>query len=128
MVVVVVARDSADQGNKREKKDGFAGSTAMGASFAVSDGTITIGFEGSIGSTLGFVGSIRGMVGGVVLTYSLGGIGVPAGGMLSEPQWKMRVATAWTCVPFPPWEEARFVPAPVSTMVIISPVSWAWTW
>jgi hypothetical protein len=55
----------------------------------------------------------------------MGGMGVPVGGFMSEPQWKMRVATAWTREP----EEAgRFDTGPLSTMVIISLVFRVWTW
>jgi hypothetical protein len=61
---------------------------------------------------------------GIIWTGSPGGTGVPAGGFMSEPQWKMRVATACTCeLP----EEGRFVTGPLSTIVNISPVFNVWT-
>jgi hypothetical protein len=55
-------------------------------------------------------------------------MGVPAGGVWFEPQWKMRVATAWTRGPVPPWDGGSVEPLLVSTIVIISPVVRDLTW
>jgi hypothetical protein len=54
-----------------------------------------------------------------------GGTGTPGGAVWLWPQWKMRVT-------MPPWgalgTAGPAVPGPMSTMVMISPLSTAWTW
>src|SRR5262245_20121980 len=52
-----------------------------------------------------------------------GGIGTPGGGVLSEPQWKMRVVMVRTRPP-----RLDGAAGPSSRMVMVSPVSMALTW
>src|SRR5947207_1218840 len=60
----------------------------------------TVGLVTSTSSALGiFFASGLGKADGIFWTTSIGGMGVPGGGLRSEPQWKMRVATAWVCGP-----------------------------
>lgn len=65
-------------------------------------------------------GAAGGAGGGVKTVASGGGIGVPAGGLLSRPQRKMRVGISRESPPVPCGAEL--------TMVISSPVSTACTW
>src|SRR5438128_1038041 len=61
-----------------------------------------------------------------VCMSSAGGNGAPAGGAGLLPQWKIRVATA--CMRVPGRAPEVVVTGPLSTTVIISPVSRARTW
>ena len=78
--------------------DIFAGLAVLAVHLLIfADGALRRWERNALIALIAFAGSRGGMTGGMDWTYSIGGKGVPAGGFMSEPQWKMRVATAWTC-------------------------------
>jgi hypothetical protein len=85
------------------------------------------GVEGTRAGVVGLPTLAAGPLGrGADCATAVGGTGAPAGGVVLRPQWKIRVARACSLLPgVAPGTRAI---GPLSTIVMYSAVSTAWTW